>query len=246
MPSMGMRKTAKVLPMAVSSDENATLAARVALATHDLKLEPLTAFGTWKAMLTNSWMGLGDKVPTDNLGDSLKENFVNVGVVGALLLTLVFISTEGVGDKTEAHGMTQDTASQIYAFLSSLALWCLFICVLHALITHCIMSELNCLDEVISWTKSMGQWIHIHYLFFILGFLLYVASQLWLAFTVLSVPVFCATVAVLFLLFPLPLFATFRGIRSLYQAKVDLTAMHTASSNDESSSRGKAEAAVTA
>ena len=217
---MPLGRTVRVAP--ITGDEAQTTMAKIASANRELGLKPLTLSGTMWVLITNSWMGLGDRVPTEETQSSLKDNFVNVGVVGALLLTLVSLSSDDVGESLTEYGVSIETAQNIFVLLSSLSLWSLFICVLHCLITYCAISELNCVDELVVWLKVVGGKIHMHYYFFIAGFILYIVSQLWLAFTVMPLAYFITSLLSILLAFPLPLFATIRSTQALYKAKIEL------------------------
>ena len=206
------------------------LAARIAKANFDLMqngtLERPTIFQTFVIMITNSWMGLGDMVPTEELTSSLKDNFVNVGVVAALLLTLVSISTDDVGSELEQYHVSNEVAGQVFAVLSAASLLLLFVCVMHCLLTFCAVSELICVEEVVSWSRSLGKMIHMHYFFFIGGFLTYIVSQIWLALTVLKLPVAIVLLSIFLVVVSLPLYATTRSVQALYTAKIALAANH--------------------
>lgn len=160
-PGMRSNRVQPMRPTAVVEEDNDELMVKFANANRELKLRPLSFFacGTNNVMFvlcTNAWMGLGRKVPTEDLQASLQDNLINVGVVGALLLTLVTVTTSPVGDQLEEYGLSTDTAGQIYGVLSTLSLYCQFMCVLHCLITYVGISQLNCLEEVITWTKMIG------------------------------------------------------------------------------------------
>ena len=201
---------------------------RIAKANHALGLKRPSILGTFKIMITNEWMGLGDKVPTEDFASNLKENFINVGVTAALLLTLVFVSTEDVGDELVQHGISTETAAQVFVALSSVSLLLLFVCVMHCLITFCAVSELNCVDEVITWSRLVGKLVHLHYFFFIGGFISYIMSQMWLMATVLKIGVLAAVLVGFLLSVLIPLYATTCSTQALYMAKIELAQKYAA------------------
>lgn len=167
-------------------------------------------------------MRLGNKVPTDELQSSIKDNLINVGVVAALLFTLVSINPGELGDELSEYGCSLEVAGQVYLLLSSFALWSLFICVMHSLITCQIVSSLNCTEEVVQWESKMGTMAQIHYLYLVTGFITYIFSQIWVAMSWMKPPYLIASLVVFALLVMPVVLATFRGFQRLYGVKVDL------------------------
>ena len=160
-------------------------------------------------------------MPTEDFANSLKDNFVNVGVVAALLLTLISVTDEGPGNKLEPY-VAAETAGQIFAALSTVALLALFTCVLHCLITYFAISELNCLEEVVTWSQIIGAKLHLHYACFCIGFIVYIVSQLWLAITILDLAIVVPIISVFLVFVTVPIWATTRSVQALYIAKIKL------------------------
>lgn len=214
------RATTTALPVIGSSRE---MLKRVAAANQELNLKPISLIYAFKVFLLVEWMGIGSRVPTQDLASQLKDNYVNIGVVAALLLTLISLDTSLVGDEMDAYGVNHHIAAQVFAFLVSLALWLLFIAVLHCLFCYCYVSELNCIEEVMVWNKSTQGITHIlHFCFFASGFFLYIVAQIWLAATVLPPIQFFVSLGVLLLTFPIALYGTLRNIQGLYKAKFEV------------------------
>ena len=59
-------------------------------------------------------------------------------------------------DPLNPNGATCYLFSLTRATWSDASLYCQFMCVLHCLITYVGISQLNCLEEVITWTKMIG------------------------------------------------------------------------------------------
>ena len=118
-----------------------------------------------------------------------------------------------------------EDAAQIYVLISSLALWGFFITILHCLISFLMSSQLNCLEELIIWLNALGILVHLHYFFFAVSFLLYVASQIWRFTTQLRIPFLGGCLGTLAVAFPLPLYATMRSTQIIYKAKIELAQM---------------------
>ena len=195
------------------------------------KLNFLTAL--WRFM-SMQWLGLGDNDVSSEMGSTIKDNFVNVGVVAALLFTMLALDTGSVGDElaTMTNGtITTESCGKVYAFTSSLAMWSLFGAVLHSLYLYCQVSELTTPAEVYFWVNKMGIiLVNFHFVYLIIGFILYIFAQLWLALTVLGLTLFIISAAFLLTVVALPLaFASTKSVQAMYEAKLpEVQAMYEA------------------
>ena len=203
-------------------------------ATADLNFKKVSMRQALWYLITTQWLGVGDKIRTTGSATSIKDNFVNVGVVAALLFTMVAIDTSVVGDELVDFtynvswaygGITVDTCGQIYATLGSIALWSLFGAVLHSLYLYCQCSELNTSLETYYWAKTMGPfWINFHFIYLVIGFLSFIFSQVWLAATLLKTGWLIGTICYLVLGVAVPMIlASTISVRALYNAKAHVT-----------------------
>jgi hypothetical protein len=147
----------------------------------------------WKALwlfVSNQWLKLGDFVHTAENGSMIKDNFVNVGVVAALLFTMIALDATAVGgeiDEFSSGIVTLEITGQVYVFINSLAMWCLFGSVLHSLYLYIQVSELKTKAEVAYWSESMGFiLLNFHFLFLVLGFLFYIFAQVWIVLSIFA------------------------------------------------------------
>ena len=192
----------------------------------------------WRFM-SMQWLGLGDNDRSSEMVSTIKDNFVNVGVVAALLFTMLALDTGSVGDElaTMTNGtITTESCGKVYAFTSSLAMWSLFGAVLHSLYLYCQVSELTTPTQVHFWVTNMGTLlVNFHFVYLIIGFILYIIAQLWLALTVLGLTLFIISAAFLLAVVGLPLiFASTKSVQLMYAAK-ELGKKQKASASQETS-----------
>ena len=190
--------------------------------------------------ITMQWLGLGDKVTTQETGTTIKDNFVNVGVVAALLFTMIALDSGSVGEEltTLSNGtLTVEACGMAFAFLNSLALWCLFGAVIHSLYLYCQVSELYTAAEVHYWSRNMGIFlINFHFLYLIFGFLLYIVAQAFLALTILGLTLWLISMAILIIFVAIPLMlASIWSVQAMYNAKRDVLKPDTSAKQDNGS-----------
>ena len=177
--------------------------------------------------LSWQWLGLGDKVRTDEASAVLKDNCINVGLVAALLFAVITQSwqtSSNVGDKLTilTNGrITMELTEQVFLCLSSISMWCLFGSVMHSLYMYCQIAELNGPTEVAHWADGMGPLLlNIHFMYLMYGLITFIASQCWLALTVMRIEVALVSLGFLALFVAPPLaYASVRSVHGLYLAK---------------------------
>ena len=176
------------------------------------------------ALREQPWLKLGDFVHTAENGSMIKDNFVNVGVVAALLFTMIALDATAVGgeiDEFSSGIVTLEITGQVYVFINSLAMWCLFGSVLHSLYLYIQVSELKTKAEVAYWSESMGFiLLNFHFLFLVLGFLFYIFAQVWLVLSHLGLIAGFISIGLLGLFVAVPLvFASTKSVQSMFNAR---------------------------
>ena len=228
---MGMGKTARV--HVVGGDEEARArddaieeAIKVA-ATQSKYLAQDKEVSFWQAhwlFLTFEWLKLGDKVHTTESGTTIKDNFVNVGVVAALLFTMITIDSTAVGPEIAQFSsdiVTEEISGKVYVFINSLAMWFLFGAVLHSMYLYCQLSELQTSTEVGYWSESMGFiMLNFHLFYLVVGFVLYILAQAWLVLTYLGLIAGFVSIGIAIFFMAIPLvYASTKSVQAMYNAR---------------------------
>ena len=181
----------------------------------------------WKALwlfVSNQWLKLGDFVHTAENGSMIKDNFVNVGVVAALLFTMIALDATAVGgeiDEFSSGIVTPEITGKVYVFINSLAMWFLFGAVLHSMYLYCQLSELQTSTEVGYWSESMGFiMLNFHLFYLVVGFVLYIFAQAWLVLTYLGLIAGFVSIgiAIFFMASPL-VYASTKSVQAMYNAR---------------------------
>ena len=227
---MGMGKTARV--HVVGGDEEArarddAIEEAIKAATQSKYLAQDKEVSFWQAhwlFLTFEWLKLGDKVHTTESGTTIKDNFVNVGVVAALLFTMITLDATAVGgeiDEFSSGIVTPEITGQVYVFINSLAMWCLFGSVLHSLYLYIQVSELKTKAEVAYWSQSMGFiMLNFHFFYLVVGFLLYILAQAWLVLTYLGLIAGFVSIGIAIFFMAIPLvYASTKSVQAMYNAR---------------------------
>lgn len=226
------RKASRVKVDSIPETEADSIATIAAAYQQNGQIAHISFWGAWKVMLNNSWMGLSSTVPNPDVKDALGDNFVNVGVVAALLFTMVSIDADVVGEELVAMSngtISLELCADVYSFMASVAWWLLFMCVMFCLTMYCIISELSCQAEVIYWQKVMGPLAHVHFILLVVGMLTFGCSHIWLLLTKLAWPYFLSSLLIGPLVMGLILlYANNLAIKALYGAKAELKAQYAA------------------
>ncbi|KAL1499478.1 hypothetical protein AB1Y20_011681 [Prymnesium parvum] len=185
------------------------------------KIRPLNLRGIMKSQITNEWMTLGVHVPTRELKGTLNEQMTTIGVVSALIFTLVSISVDDFGDLDWA-GVDTETGHRVFVLVSLLAQAVLLISTMHSMTVFMFVSQLNNTDEVVIWRRQMGKWFDVPYWSMLLGLTLFVASQIWLGASKLDMTYFFTYLSLFLLMIGLIIGQQMLGIHALYQAKYDV------------------------
>lgn len=199
----------------------------VGRANAQVGFKPLSFFEATVNFMSMQWLAAGDKFATSDLQQDLKDNCINVGVVAALIFTMVGFGQEGAGSELVelTNGtVTQEASDGTLSCLSSIALWCLFGAVLHSLYMYCQIAQLKGPTEVEIWSHVMGSFLtNAHFLYLIVGFVFYIFSQVWFALTVMPLGAFATSLAVLIFAVAIPLVLfSIRGVQAIYKAKATL------------------------
>jgi len=227
MPTLG-GSSAIVRPLAeLDTSDTAALAK----ANVEAGFKRLTTFQAVTTFMSMTWLGAGGKVLTADLQANLKDNCINVGVVAALIFTMVSMDPGSVGDSLvdlSNNTITKEACDATFACLSSVSQWFLFGAVLHSLYMYCQLSELNGVRETKVWSRYMGDLLtNAHFLYLIVGFVFYIISEIFLALTIMPLAAFAASLGTLLLAVALPLLAfSVRGVQGIYEAKVVVAEEH--------------------
>jgi hypothetical protein len=152
--------------------------------------------------------------------DNLSNNYVNVGVMSALLLGMVDVTSDGVGDKiVEAGGMSQDACDYVMVCLNTLAFLLFFLATLQSLINYIIASECTSFEETEQWVQGMGNRLNSHFKLFFGGLVFYLAGRIWILFSIASLAVAIAMLVVCVLIYLGVIYDQTKSVRALYQAK---------------------------
>lgn len=176
-----------------------------------------------KVLLTNEWMRIGSLVGTDPNTDSKgreSDILLNVGVVTALVFTMISISAGDVGDQLEInYNISTETSQNVYTLLSALALIVFVIGVMISLTYYLIIGQCNNNDEVLIFCSGVKLILSMPYFLLILGLAFYVMSQVWLAATILSPPFFWPFLGITILLICFALLGLLITVTHLYKTK---------------------------
>ena len=141
------------------------------------EVQPIGFFEALLVLARGDYMLLSEKQKTDKdkMQENVTNNYVNVGVMSALLLGMVDVTSDGVGDKiVEAGGMSQDVCDYVMVCLNTLAFLFFFLATLQSLVNYIIANECTSFEEIEQWVQGMGSRLNSHFqaLFRGLGFLL--------------------------------------------------------------------------
>ena len=227
---MGMGKTARV--HIVGGDEEArarddAIEEAIKATTKSKYLAQDKDVSFWQAhrlFLTFEWLKLGDKAHTTESGTTIKDNFVNVGVVAALLFTMITLDATAVGPEIAQFSsdiVTEETSGKVYVFINSLAMWFLFGAVLHSMYLYCQLSELQTSTEVGYWSESMGFiMLNFHLFYLVVGFVLYILAQAWLVLTYLGLVAGFVSIGIAIFFMAIPLvYASTKSVQAMYNAR---------------------------
>jgi len=154
--------------------------------------------------------------------EKVANNYVNVGVVAALALSMVGIAPGDVGEslvESSNGSVTLETCQHVYTILMSCALVLLILAVLISLQFYVMSSECTVEGEMAAWTTAMGKYVNVHYSFMIFGIWTYMSGMVWLALTLLPLVAFTAMAVVIVLVLVLALYMQALGVQSLYKAR---------------------------
>ena len=201
---------------------------RVALANKQLvldkKLRYISLMEAAKIAGTNEWMGLADQVPTPELKQHLADHFVNVGVVSALLFTMVSLAYDEVGEKLTEWtdgAVSLEACQYTYSVLSSFAFVCFLVPgILHAFVLYALVSECTNFDEVTFWVKSQGRLVDVPYLGLMTGILMFALNKVFFFATITPMSVWLPLLCVILLMIFAQQHCVHRGIQGLYAAKM--------------------------
>jgi hypothetical protein len=134
------------------------------------EVQPIGFFEALLVLARGDYMLLSEKQKTEDMQDNLTNNYVNVGVMSALLLGMVDVTSDGVGDKiVEAGGMSQDACDYVMVCLNTLAFLLFFLATLQSLIKR--VHELRG-DRTVGSGHGQPPQLTLQALFRGLGFLL--------------------------------------------------------------------------
>ena len=117
MPGLSSTKKAQVVPMNPDSND-----AQSQNNVANPEVQPIGFFEALLVLARGDYMLLSEKQKTTGEKENLTNNYVNVGVMSALLLGQVNVNSDGLGDKiVEAGGMSQDACDSVMVCLNTLA-----------------------------------------------------------------------------------------------------------------------------
>ena len=185
----------------------------------NVKVCPIGFMKSLKILAAGDYMMLSEKVPTQGMQSKVCDNYVNVGVVAALLLSMVSISSDGIGDKLEeSMGVPTKSSEYVLACLNTLSFLFFFLSVLVSLVFYIIAAECSH-DEVVHWVEHMGTNLNSHFKLFFLGLVTFLMSQIWILLSLVPptiwIPMLCACLAIYFV----AVYAQSHAVRCLYNAK---------------------------
>ena len=167
----------------------------------------------FKCFLTQEFMLLADQVPTAEHKSALADNVLNTGVVAALIFTMLTIAPGDVSDELVDRGVSLETSQRVFTFFSYCAMVTLIICVMYSLSLYNMIGECNNHDETVFWSQAMGSRLNLPYYYLLLGLMLFLISQFWLALTILPLAWVALMVLGLFLVSAIPLHHTLLASR---------------------------------
>ena len=166
-------------------------------------------------------MTLADQHPTEHLKDNITNNYVNVGVVASLMLSMVSVAPESIGhylvDATNG-GVTFETCENVYTILHALALACLFFSVVTSLQFYVLLSECSSLSQVVVWMTAMRKYLNVHYNLMLIGMCFHLAGITWLVLTILPVGLFVLVFVCACVIMLVSVALQVRGVNSLLLA----------------------------
>jgi hypothetical protein len=215
MPGLSSTKKAQVVPMNPDSND-----AQSQNNVANPEVQPIGFFEALLVLARGDYMLLSEKQKKETMQDNLTNNYVNVGVMSALLLGMVDITSDGVGDKiVEAGGMSQDACDYVMVCLNTLAFLLFFLATLQSLINYIIASECTSFEETEQWVEGMGNRLNSHFKLFYGGLVFYLAGRVWILFSIASLAVAIAMLVVCVLIYLGVVYEQTRSVRALYQAK---------------------------
>jgi len=174
-------------------------------------------------LLTAKYMSLADDELSDrSLQENVSNNYVNVGVVAALLLSMVGITAGDVGESlvdSTNGAVSLETCQHVYTILQCLAFVLLINAVLISVQFYVMCSECTVKGEMRVWITTMGKYVNTHYTFMLFGMYAYVAGMVWLALTLLPLEVFIVLAVCLLVATMVSTCIQALGVQSLYKAK---------------------------
>lgn len=215
MPGLSSTTKAQVVPMNPNSID-----AQSQNNAANPEVQPIGFFEALLVLARGDYMLLSEKQKTEDMQDNLTNNYVNVGVMSALLLGMVDVTSDGVGDKiVEAGGMSQDACDYVMVCLNTLAFLLFFLATLQSLINYIIASECTSFEETEQWVQGMGNRLNSHFKLFFGGLVFYLAGRIWILFSIASLAVAIAMLVVCVLIYLGVIYDQTRSVRALYQAK---------------------------
>jgi hypothetical protein len=179
MPGLSSTTKAQVVPMNPDSID-----AQSQNNAANPEVQPIGFFEALLVLARGDYMLLSEKQKKETMQDNLTNNYVNVGVMSALLLGMVDITSDGVGDKiVEAGGMPQDVCDYVMVCLNTLAFLLFFLATLQSLINYIIASECTSFEETEQWVEGMGNRLNSHFKLFYGGLVFYLAGRIWILFS---------------------------------------------------------------
>jgi len=187
------------------------------------KIKKHGVMGTWISMLKSEWLRLAEETPTSDFKEKGQDYLMNVGVMAALLFTMVTISSPGLGGELETnYGVTKPAAEHVYTVFACLAQVFLMLTTMHSFTMYMVMSQCTDATEAFRWRQKMGHKLTVPYAFLIIGLAFYVVSQVWVAFTLLVPAVFFPYLAFFVLVIVATIFLLFAAVQALYHTKYEI------------------------
>lgn len=219
MPGLSSTKKAQVVSM--NPDSNNAQSQNNAA---NPEVQPIGFFEALLVLARGDYMLLSEKQKTTGEKENLTNNYVNVGVMSALLLSQVNVNSDGVGDKiVEAGGMSQDACDSVMVCLNTLAFLLFFLATLQSLVYYIVANECTD-DEAEFWVQGMGSRLNSHFKLFFFGLVLFLAGRIWILFSIVSLAVAIPSLVVCVLIYLGVIYEQTKCVRALYQAKHDFWA----------------------
>ncbi|KAL1496390.1 hypothetical protein AB1Y20_016345 [Prymnesium parvum] len=207
-------------PMSTGDREGELSAVAKANAASPL-IKELGLFDLIKVLVANEWMTIGNTFgSTEDAQSRATDVLLNVGVVTALIFTMTSIAPEDVGEELELnYSIDARTAQNIYTFLASGALVVMMVGVMMSMNYYVVVSQCNNNDEALHLIHDIKRMLSLPYFLLILGLILYVMSQMWLAASLMSPAYFWVFFGSSLLLFALAALGLCIVVKALYRAK---------------------------